>query len=119
MDKNHLPYWKKELVLIAEKYNTTVADIIKPGRKENEFRARKEYAVIMRYMYGWSLPKIGRIINRDHTTVINYFRAKMVEPKEKKPPAPITLAKPKKPMGLPLNRTLNALGKDLPKGEYL
>jgi Bacterial dnaA protein helix-turn-helix len=60
------------LTSVAEKYRIRFEDILGPRRKVLFVRARIECAVLMRGL-GYTTPKIGRVLNRDHTSVLHYF----------------------------------------------
>ncbi|NBN62077.1 helix-turn-helix domain-containing protein [Pannonibacter tanglangensis] len=59
---------------IAAKHRVTLADLTGPCRQRAIFRARAELAYRLRTELGWSFPRIGRLLNRDHTTIMNQVR---------------------------------------------
>lgn len=60
---------------IAAKHGVTVAAIYGPsGERRRVVPARQETYAVLRER-GWSYPKIGALLARDHTTVIYGVRA--------------------------------------------
>jgi chromosomal replication initiation ATPase DnaA len=51
------------------------ADIIGPSKTQRTFRARQFVSAILRKEHGWSYPRIGRLLNRHHSTIIECVRA--------------------------------------------
>ena len=64
---------KKEEILeiIAEECGVNVNDVMKKVRKSELVKARHMYSAILRKYYGFSYPKIGEIMDKDHTTIIH------------------------------------------------
>lgn len=64
---------KKEdiLEIISEECGVTVSDVMKRSRKSELVKVRHIYCAILKKYYGFSYPKIGDIMNKDHTTIIN------------------------------------------------
>lgn len=61
--------WQIGLASVAAKHGFTVERLRGPGKFRTLVNARKDCYAYLRDR-GWSLPKIGRHFNRDHTTVI-------------------------------------------------
>ena len=59
------------LKIISEERFVTVEDILSRSRKTEYVIARHMYCSILKKYYGYTLKKIGSIINRDHTSVIH------------------------------------------------
>lgn len=60
---------------IAEEHGVPVADIMARTRmSQNTARARHEAMAMLRRDFGDSTTQIGRLFNRDHTTVIYALR---------------------------------------------
>lgn len=53
---------------VATKHRVAVADLTGPSRVKAVFWARAELAYRLRMELEWSFPRIGRLLNRDHTT---------------------------------------------------
>lgn len=67
--------WRYELRQVAEKYHMTIDEITGPSRARKYILPRLDFALRMRAR-NMSFPQIGRMLNRDHTTIIN-----LVEPR--------------------------------------
>jgi chromosomal replication initiator protein len=50
-------------------------DITGPNKTRRAFRARQFVCAILRKEHGWSYPRIGKLLNRDHSTIIYSMRA--------------------------------------------
>lgn len=59
------------LKLVAREYGYTVADLCGPGRSRTLTLARSIAAFLLCDQVGLSQPEVGRLLNRDHST-INY-----------------------------------------------
>ena len=65
---------------VAERHDMAPAEIIGPMRWKRHCRARYEAMWLARQVMGrdgkplYSLPEIGRVFRRDHTTVINALK---------------------------------------------
>jgi chromosomal replication initiation ATPase DnaA len=59
---------------VASEQGVSLTEIRSPGRSADLLRARQQIAVEARRVAGASLPEIGRVINRDHTTVLHCLR---------------------------------------------
>ena len=77
-----VPHYLAELlVIVANQHDLTLAQMRGPSRKKHLVAARREFcwrARSYRDEYGYhrfSLPQIGRALNRDHTTVIHALKA--------------------------------------------
>ncbi len=66
---------------VAAKHRMAVTDITGPSRVKAVFWARAELAYRLRMELQWSFPRIGRLLNRDHTTALYQVRqyAKKIE----------------------------------------
>jgi chromosomal replication initiation ATPase DnaA len=64
---------KKEEILeiISEECGVNVNDVMKKVRKSELVKVRHMYSAILRKYYGFSYPKIGEIMDKDHTTIIH------------------------------------------------
>jgi len=64
---------KKEEILeiISEECGVNVNDVMKKIRKSELVKVRHMYSAILRKYYGFSYPKIGEIMDKDHTTIIH------------------------------------------------
>lgn len=58
---------------ICHKHGVTVNDVLSRRRDKKTLAARFECYKALRGM-GLSFPKIGKIMNRDHSTVCHFFR---------------------------------------------
>jgi chromosomal replication initiation ATPase DnaA len=56
---------------ILSKYNVTWEQVFKHNRSTLFILARQEICVAIRTKLKWSYPKIGRLFNRDHATILN------------------------------------------------
>jgi len=63
--------------IVAKRYNVTAADVMGPSRKKEIKMARNVSMYIVRALTKMSLPQIGNIFGRDHSTV--YSNISMVE----------------------------------------
>lgn len=61
------------LQAVANRHRLTIDDIKGPSRKAYICRARWDAMRLLRDR-GLSLPSIGRMLNRDHTTVVHGLR---------------------------------------------
>lgn len=59
----------------ADEFGVTVADILSPSRKKNFVIARRKIAWTLYKRGTFSLNQIGRLMNRDHTTILHSIRA--------------------------------------------
>ena len=64
---------KKEEILeiISEECGVNVNDVMKKVRNSELVKVRHLYSAILRKYYGYSYPKIGEIMDKDHTTIIH------------------------------------------------
>lgn len=58
---------------VCRQYGVTPNELRGQARNKNLLSARVEFSRLGR-MQGWSLPLIGRLLNRDHTTVLYYLK---------------------------------------------
>lgn len=65
------------IALIAAKHRLNVDQIMSSDRRYRTSRARQEVMWTFR-QDGWSFPKIGALVGRDHTTVMHGVRAHML-----------------------------------------
>lgn len=70
---------------IADVYGVTVADVLGESRTLTIARARHAVIAELRTNFGFSLPEIGRIVGRDHTTVLAALRKCGVSGKPRPP----------------------------------
>lgn len=68
-------YAKKRILEICQKYNFNVRDIIGICREKESVQRRAKVAVEM-FSEGFSKNIIAYVMNRDHSTIGNYFREK-------------------------------------------
>lgn len=75
------PSWRPIVVAVAERHGLTIDDLLGGRRTQDVSEARHEAMWVIRNVLKddgnprWSLPTIGRIFNRDHTTVLWGVRA--------------------------------------------
>lgn len=63
------------IAAIAESHNLTKADIINQDRRRPVVRARHEaIAAVHKAHPNWSYPLLGRIFERDHTTILHALK---------------------------------------------
>ena len=62
------------LEVVAEWFDISIKDILGYRRSRNIVNARSVVAFILRNNTSMSLPEIGTLINRDHTSVIHAVR---------------------------------------------
>jgi chromosomal replication initiation ATPase DnaA len=66
---------KRIVAMISRRHNIPVADILSPSRLATHVAARQEaMAAIYLRMPELSLPRIARVFNRDHTTVLHAIK---------------------------------------------
>lgn len=65
--------WRPAVSRICEEHGVPFAEIVGPSRTREISEARQHAYVAMREC-GLSLPRIGAILNRDHTTVLYGLR---------------------------------------------
>jgi chromosomal replication initiation ATPase DnaA len=69
---NKLTLKKEEILeIIAEECGVNINDVMKKVRKSELVKVRHLYSAILRKYYGFSYPKIGEIMDKDHTTIIH------------------------------------------------
>lgn len=56
---------------IAREGRVTVTDMLGRSKLRSVVRARHRFCAVVRSSLGLSYPEIGRLIGRDHTTVMN------------------------------------------------
>jgi chromosomal replication initiation ATPase DnaA len=59
---------------VLKKFNLTWEDVFKHDRSPLPSAARQEICVRIRTYLKWSYPKIGRLFNRDHASILNTVR---------------------------------------------
>jgi chromosomal replication initiation ATPase DnaA len=57
---------------VAKAHGLTVGHVTGPSKDQDSFKARAEIAFRLRQL-GLSAPRIGAILNRDHTSVLYYI----------------------------------------------
>jgi chromosomal replication initiation ATPase DnaA len=57
--------------LVCREYKCTEEELLDKSKKRHLVDARKAYVSIARYGLKDSLPKIGQMLGRDHTTIMN------------------------------------------------
>jgi chromosomal replication initiator protein len=62
---------KDILEIISKESGITVEDILSTCRKKEKVQSRHIFCGILRKNYNYSLPFIGELVGRDHTTVIH------------------------------------------------
>jgi chromosomal replication initiator protein len=69
---NRINLNKEEILeIISEECGVSAVDVMKKSRKSEMVKVRHIYSAILKKYYGFSYPKIGEIMNKDHTTIIN------------------------------------------------
>lgn len=76
------PAAKFLLRLIVLKHKISAETILGPSRKKDVVIARSEAMCLIYQHTQWSLPQVGRFMNRDHTTVLYALRKGGVERKQ-------------------------------------
>lgn len=67
------PQLRADLRAILDHHDTTWGDIVNHCRKSHRHRPRRDvYAYL--HARGWSIAKIGRFCNRDHTSILHALR---------------------------------------------
>lgn len=78
LDKNVVKELKEEAAAqidpVLTKFNLTWEDVFKHDRSPLPAAARQEIYVRIRAYLKWSYPKIGRLFNRDHASVLYAVR---------------------------------------------
>lgn len=72
---------------VAAHYGLDPGLLISPCRVERVFRARIEVAKRLRAI-GYSMPRIGKVLNKDHTSIVYYLGRGKKKPKPPKWRAP-------------------------------
>ena len=65
--------WQQAVKSIERATGVSCAEIQGPSRKAHIVAARWQVIALLRAR-GWSLPKIGKELNRDHTTILYALR---------------------------------------------
>lgn len=60
---------------VQSAFGVTHEEILGPCRKRHFVRARQMVCLLLRQHASFSLPEIGRVLKRDHTTVLHNVRA--------------------------------------------
>lgn len=63
------------LKVVAKETSVTVEDIISKTRIQNITEARQLFCYVIRERYGIPFVKIGKLINRDHATILHSVKA--------------------------------------------
>jgi chromosomal replication initiator protein len=61
---------RRLLVVVAEHYDVTVADLTGPSRRRDILRPRRVAMYLLRDHLHLTYPSIGRLLHRDHSTVV-------------------------------------------------
>ncbi len=64
---------------VARAYRVSVKELLGRGRTAHVARARKDLYVALYRQLGWSFARVGRFVDRDHTTVMFAIREAEVE----------------------------------------
>lgn len=59
--------------LVCRLYDVSKIELLGEGRQLNVVQARRCLSVVLRHG-GWSTPRIGKVINRDHTSVLHNLK---------------------------------------------
>lgn len=70
-----IPYWKQIVLEVLNETGVQPDDIFSPKRTRHVAHARQECFLRIRDRTSMSLPAIGRLFHRDHTTVLQGIRA--------------------------------------------
>lgn len=62
------------MLAICQKHNISKREFISKSRTDRVVKCRDEVIGNLKVRLGWSQPKIGRLIGRDHTTVLHSLR---------------------------------------------
>jgi len=62
--------FKRITGVVASDYGITTEDLASPSRARNLLEPRRVAMTIARTLTGWSYARIGKRLNRDHTSVI-------------------------------------------------
>jgi chromosomal replication initiation ATPase DnaA len=76
-------YAQQLLAAAADHYRVTVNAITSPNRRSVVTHARMVAAWTIRTATGMSYPEIGRLLNKDHTTVMNAVKRVNADPKRR------------------------------------
>ena len=76
---NHKENWEKDKVgniigKIVESYNVEIKDILGDKRNQELILPRHMIMYLLKKEAGLSFPKIGKIMKRDHTSVIHAYK---------------------------------------------
>ena len=63
------------LAIVARQYGIPIDELPKKGRTQTVARARQDACALLRDTTKMSLPEIGRVFDRDHTTIIHGLRS--------------------------------------------
>lgn len=66
--------WSDAMRAVCQVYNITPDDIYSQDRTQHILYARHTFNYLCRRVLGMSLTSVGRIINRDHSTIIHSVR---------------------------------------------
>ena len=70
-------YTPKEIIrIVSARFGIGMGDIIGKSRSQSIFKARKEAAKRLRSDCGLSYPEIGKVLRRDHSTVMRMVKGK-------------------------------------------
>lgn len=69
---------------VARAFNLDVDDVIGDSREQRIIRARKTAMAVMRELTDLSLPAIGRVFGKDHTTVMHHIESVKNDPRRQR-----------------------------------
>jgi len=58
----------------CSRFGVAPSDVLSPSRPSQVSKARWAIAYVLIERMGWSLPRIGRLLNKDHTAVLYGYR---------------------------------------------
>lgn len=61
--------------VVAEVYDVETKSLVAAGRMKTQAEARQAYMLMLRELLKLSLPEIGLLVDRDHTTVLQGIRS--------------------------------------------
>lgn len=70
------PPWQEAVAFILRRSRLTFAQVRGEGRTKDLVACRRELSAFLREKCGWSYPRIGKWMNRDHTSILNLLRPK-------------------------------------------
>lgn len=67
-----------DIAVVGSVYGVGLKDILSDYRGRQVCKARHAAMWLIWWKYGWSLPKVGRLFGRDHTTVMSGIGSHML-----------------------------------------